>query len=286
MAWAVTAGVAPLLFLQLLFGQFFYTSSVLMAVFLLLVIPLIIVGYYALYVRNRSASSFTPLAAAMTATTTVILLYIAFALSSDVTLMLNPENWKAYASNRSGTILPLAEPSTFPRYLHFVVGALAVGGLAMAILVRARGRVGSGSDAERLGLRIFAAATVAEMAVGAWFLFSLPGDFARRFSGGEAYPTLVLAAGIAFGLAALLAAAYGKFAPTLALAPASVLSMVLARDALRTMFLSPYFDPSSLELRPQYDVLALFLLVLAAGAALVAYMVRVGFRTSGKEASP
>jgi hypothetical protein len=292
MAWTVTAGVAPLLFLQVLYGHFFYTSSILMAFYFILVIPLIIAAYYALYARKRSSAAFSPLAVAETAAATAILLYIAFALSANVSLMLSPESWKAYASNRSGTILPLGQRAFFPRYLHFVIGAVAIGGLSLAIVDRARRGARSAaepataprSEAGRLGLKIFAWATIAESAGGFWFLASLPGDFPRRFMGGEAYPTIVLAAGIALGLAAMVLSFMGRLLPTLVLAPASILSMVLARDALRSMYLSPYFVESSLVVKPQYGVLALFLAVLAAGIAIVLYMVRAGFRPTGGKA--
>jgi len=43
-------GVAPLLFLQVLYGRLFFTSSILMAGFWLAVVPLLIVAYYCAYV--------------------------------------------------------------------------------------------------------------------------------------------------------------------------------------------------------------------------------------------
>ena len=52
MAFAVNFGVAPLLFVQVLYGHLFYTSSILVAVFRLAVIPLLIVAYYALYLHG------------------------------------------------------------------------------------------------------------------------------------------------------------------------------------------------------------------------------------------
>jgi hypothetical protein len=47
--FSVNFGVAPLLFVQVLYGHFFYASSILMAVFWLAVIPLLIAAYYAAY---------------------------------------------------------------------------------------------------------------------------------------------------------------------------------------------------------------------------------------------
>src|SRR4030066_1191384 len=49
LAATITLGVAPLLFVQVLYGQFFYTSSILMAWPWFLVIVLLTVGYYGFY---------------------------------------------------------------------------------------------------------------------------------------------------------------------------------------------------------------------------------------------
>jgi hypothetical protein len=49
-AFTINLGVAPLLFLQVLYGQFLYTSSILMAVYWLSIVGLLIITYYAAYV--------------------------------------------------------------------------------------------------------------------------------------------------------------------------------------------------------------------------------------------
>ena len=51
-AFTINFGVAPLLFIQTLYGQFFYTSTVLMAVFWLSIFLLLIVSYYSVYLFN------------------------------------------------------------------------------------------------------------------------------------------------------------------------------------------------------------------------------------------
>ena len=48
-ALAVNLGVAPFLFLQVLYGQFIYTSSILMALGWILVIPMLIIAYRSAY---------------------------------------------------------------------------------------------------------------------------------------------------------------------------------------------------------------------------------------------
>ena len=51
-AFAVNAGVAPLLFVQVLYGHFVYSSSVMMAAAWFAIIPLLIVAYYGMYLFN------------------------------------------------------------------------------------------------------------------------------------------------------------------------------------------------------------------------------------------
>ena len=56
MAATITFGVAPLLFLQVLYGRAFFASAVLMAWLWLAVIPLLLCGYYAAYRAAHHAS--------------------------------------------------------------------------------------------------------------------------------------------------------------------------------------------------------------------------------------
>ena len=49
-AFTVNFGIAPLLFVQVLYGHFLYASSVLMANFWLFIIGLLITGYYMAYI--------------------------------------------------------------------------------------------------------------------------------------------------------------------------------------------------------------------------------------------
>ena len=49
-ALTINLGVPPLLFLQVIYGNFFYTSSVIMASPWILVIPVLILAYYGAYI--------------------------------------------------------------------------------------------------------------------------------------------------------------------------------------------------------------------------------------------
>ena len=65
----------------------------------------------------------------------LLLATVAFIYSNNFTLMLAPERWlELYHSNASGWNLNWSEPSLLPRYLHFVLGALAVSGLGLVVM--------------------------------------------------------------------------------------------------------------------------------------------------------
>src|SRR5512133_2986047 len=53
-SYLVTFGIPPLLFVQVVYGQFFYSSSVLIGAFWISVIPLLIMGYGASYWHKLS----------------------------------------------------------------------------------------------------------------------------------------------------------------------------------------------------------------------------------------
>ena len=132
-AAAVTFGVAPLLFVQALYGRLFFTGSVIMAWFWLAVIPLLIVAYYGTYFLafrgDRPGRS--PLAVSWISA--VFFLAIAFLYSNNMTLMLRPDLFAAkYLESGTGLTLNLGDPTLYPRFLHMLLGAVAVAGMAVA----------------------------------------------------------------------------------------------------------------------------------------------------------
>ena len=274
-AFGINLGVAALLFLQVLYGHFMYTSSVLMAVYWILVIPLLILAYYGGYIYIRSASPTVSVVAL--AISTAILLYIAFAFVNNMTLMLMPEKWTAYFDNRGGTILNTSDPIFWPRYLHFLVASVAVGGLFLALLQAHRAKKGAeGADEKsKKALKIFAWATCVQVLVGLWFLIALPRDIMMSFMGGNLVHTIILALGVLLALGAIYMAFRGKLKATLYHLLAIILLMVINRANLRSLYLRDVFSFESLQLNPQYGVLALFLLVFVIGLGAIYYMVRI-----------
>ncbi|HOT96273.1 MAG TPA: hypothetical protein PLG50_11425 [bacterium] len=275
LALGVTLGIAPLLFLQVLYGHLIYTSSILMALWWILIIPLLIIAYYGTYLHAHTPVRW--LGRVSIGLAALIFLYIVFIYTNNMTLMLQPEKWSGYFTQRGGTLLNWSDASLWPRYLHFVVASVAVAGLFTGLVWQIRLKKGVPGAAEevRKGLRLFAIATTLQVAVGLWFLVTLPREIMRAFMGGHLLYTILLGLGIILAIGALVLAFKGKFWPAFAHLIALTLVMVLNRMAVRDLYIGRFFRVSDLPLKPQYDVMILFVLILFAGLGAVWYMVRV-----------
>jgi hypothetical protein len=274
LALAVNLGVPPLLFVQVLFGQFFYSSSVLMAVYWLAIVPILIVAYYAAYIMQRKGR---PVAGAIwSVASALLLLVIAFIYVSNMTLMLRYDKWPDYFKDKRGLMLNLSDPTLFPRFLHFVVGALAVASLSWSAWARFREKRGVGSDeyAKRIGLKLFWIFTSIEAVVGLAWLGTMPKDVMRHFMGGSAYATVLLILGFLLAAGMLGHAIRGKFKVSAILLAPTMIVMVLLRDVLRSLSLRAVYPARGLPVVPQYGPLALFLVVFAVGIAVLAWMVK------------
>ncbi len=122
MALTVNFGVPPLLFVQVLYGHLFYSSSVMLAVPWILVIPILILAYYGAYIFVKKADKAPVWSKGALVFTSLFLLYIAFVFVNNNTLAIQPDRWGIYFENPGGWNLNLGEPTLWPRYLHFVLG--------------------------------------------------------------------------------------------------------------------------------------------------------------------
>jgi len=192
-ALTVNFGVPPLLFVQVLYGQFFYSSSVMLAVPWILIIPILIVAYYGAYVFVKKPDSAPGWSKAGLVVTSLFLLYIAFIFVNNNTLAIQPEGWGIYFENPGGWNLNLEEPTLWPRYLHFIFAALAIGALGRAIAYRFSriDDVEKGNQIKR-NLKIFGWITMIQMGIGTWFWLSMPPEVWKIFMGGSLLATILM----------------------------------------------------------------------------------------------
>lgn len=292
-AAAVTLGVAPLLFVQVLYGRLFFSSSVIMAWPWLAVIPLLILAYYGVYRRafkGEALGSRGPLVGWLAA---LIFMVIGFLYSNNMSMMLRPGALLSkYLEDDRGLRLNLDDPTLIPRYLHFLLGAVAVAGMYVVVhgLVRRAKAPDYAAWAIRHGSLWFAVATTANMAVGLWWLVALPRETMMRFMGGNGLATALLALGLLLSVGVLLhavLAARSASPSRLALSAAVLLLvllvvMILTRDQVRRGALEAAgFEPVA-WVAPQWGPILLFALLLVGAIAAVAWMVRALVSEGGR----
>jgi len=274
-AFTINLGVAPLLFLQVLYGQFLYTSSILMAVYWLSIVGLLIITYYAAYIYrlmdNRDGMGHLYIGTAV-----LLLLGISFLFSNNVSIMQMPETWIKYFADRTGWLLNFSDAALIPRYLHFIASAVAIGGLAIALYFEIRKRRGAtdGEEWIKLGCKWFTVATIINFGFGFWFLGALP-EIAYNPStlGGKIFFILVVGS-VATIIPSVASAQTGRIIPATVWALATVLLMTLARDILRLTYLKPFFSLTDLPYVPQYSPFIVFLVAFIGGIFLVGWMLK------------
>lgn len=275
----ITLGIAPLLFVQVLYGQFFYTSSIVVAWPWLLVLVVLTVAYYGFYYVSFQNGQNPGKAGGVMLLSVVLIFIIGFVYSNNLTLSQTPGRWGAkYFANPSGWNLNLSEPTLIPRFLHFFTAAVAVGGLLLVFIAFAKWK----RDADyarhlfQFGGKAFMYATMTQFIVGIWFLASLPRDLRTLFLGDNVAATVLLVIGVlgAIGAIFLMAEALRKENVRLAAYYVSgitgvvILSMSVMRDILRDAYLKPYFHSEQFAVKTQWSVFPLFLVLFIAGVIL------------------
>ncbi|MBK8164863.1 MAG: hypothetical protein IPK64_02745 [bacterium] len=283
-AFAVNAGVAPLLFLQVLHGHFVYTSGVLMARWWFSIIALLIVAYYAVYAWRDRFDGAAARRQALIGLAAVLLLFISFLFTVNWTLAVSPERWSAYFAHPEGSLLDLTDPTLWPRWLHMVCGSMAIAGLALAGFADRSARHGDASATARgrEGLRWFAWATLVQVGLGTWWLLALRPDVRGLFMGSSFAATGLLVLGYLLAAAAIVMSFRGRLRPTIILALVLLPVMAVMREIVRSGYLAPYFRPADLPVKPEVSPLVFFLAVFAVGIAAVAHMLRLAAR-AGRE---
>jgi hypothetical protein len=277
--FAITLGVAPLLFVQLSYGAFFYTASVLTALPWLGLIFLLMAGYTLLYrfVGSTASESFHAVSGVAGA---LLLLGVGLMLVNVTTLSLRPDLWAAHAAaSPHGLRMNTADPTLWPRYLHLVAGIAAVAGLLLA----GWGAWRDHAYARRVGLRWFMGATASQGAWGTWLLVKQPAPVFDLLMNANTWPSLTMWGSIACGALALFMAipASQEGAPARAVWPpfglalASVFGMILLRDQARDAALAAYgFHPGALPHHSDWAALGAFGLTFVGLAVLLIVILR------------
>lgn len=274
-AFAVNLGVAPLLFIQVIYGNFFYAASILIGTVWILLIILLILGYYGSYwivfkkEKKRGSRKY------ISVFISLILAWTGFILVNINTLMMTPGRWKSYFSHMGGTDLNLSEPTLFPRYMFYLFLLLAIGGLFIAGFYKMKPEKDESKTGMVFGSSLAGYSCFLTLPSFIIFIRMLPGNIRDTFFMGDLLWT-------AFSVIFLLGIiASGYFSLKRKITAASVLMVlnliifVILRGHVRYLYLERFSEKISIAgLNTQYGVMALFFISFAAGLGLVFWLLR------------
>lgn len=270
---AVTFAIAPLLFLQTLYGRFFYTATVLIAPVWLGLLALLTLAYYLNW--NAKFRLDAGRGAVLPISLTALLLVAVAAIQVAVYLIqVQPALWPLFEARPAAV---LSDPTFAPRLLHFLLAAVSMAGILPAAWPRAAG----GAAAARFGLLVALVATASQFVVGLWLLGVLPkGVLVGLMTGGLA-KLAPLSLGVLTGVALLGLLVKALGAPdnvrlarvALGHLVAAAAFMVVTRHQLRDLYLAAARANERLAVATQWNVLALFLVVFVLCAGLTVWAV-------------
>ncbi len=278
MALTVTLGVAPLLFLQLVYPAQMYSAAIVSGWFWIMVIPAAILAYSLLYGASFASKAGVSAQGRYLWPALAALVYVSLVYSSVFSLAERPGLMRElYGANQTGLVWNPRVGEYAMRWLHMLTGAVTVGGFFLGVIGR--------DDAEAFpaGKRAFTWGMAAAALAGVAYLGSLQ-DIMVPLMRSPAIWALTVAIVLSVGsLHLFYRRAFAASGLTLFV---SLLLMVVTRHEVRLLRLAGTFDPSSVRVAPQWSAFVVFLVSFVVALALVAYMLRLFFRVGGGGSTP
>lgn len=280
----ITTGVAPLLFLQLLYQPFFYTGTILLGWIWFGLLVFLTAGYYAVYAYKlrgapaRGTGGGFWLGFAAVAFTLIAMIQVAAHL-----VQTRVGSWQEFAAN---PWIVLGDPVYWPRLFHFVFAGIGFAALVMAWWAARQAVEGSEVEINTAIARTcwrWALGTVIVQVTGGFVLLVvLPRDILIEFMRGGAATMIPLTLSIVLGvgLLAMLARSIdpvkqrGLVTGSLAAMILTVAIMTVTRDQVRELYLAPSIGSEPVRIVPQWGNFGLFAVLLVAALWAVYYMTR------------
>jgi hypothetical protein len=278
-SYIITMGIPPLLFVQVLYGQLFYSSSVLIGAFWIQVIPAVMLAYAGFYYHKLRRDTRPRLQGLVLAVSVMLLLYVGYIYVNNLTLVMSPEKWMGlYAQAPGGSNLHHGEPTIHSRFLLFLSSSFAVAGLVLiwrGVFLARWGFAEVGRRSRSVGFRAFLVSPLLWIIALIGVYATRPEDMSAMLSSGLA-PKILVVIGVIGGVVALICAYLAVnrveicYALTSSLAMIALTgSMVVFRDLVRLRELSSHWSLSSVAVNAQWSVFLLFLAALAGGIVLL-----------------
>jgi hypothetical protein len=282
-ALGVNAGVVPLLFLQVLYPQFFYTSTILQAWAWLTIIPVMIVAYYGIYVyvlgRKGGRDAWWVHAAGWTAATLFLAIGVMFA--TQMQFMTTVERWADMAAPAAGGTIAgmgVAIGATAVQRLAMMFG-LALGTTAAYIAFDAS-VLNRRSAPQRVAPLVLTLAVAGLVAFSAGAVLYLPTVHAALSDATVWQWAAAVGPVLAVGGAALYGARPGRAAAAvlLGLQLASLLLNAAVRQMVQAREVGLHFELGAVAVDFQLSPIVLFLATLLVGLAAMVWLLAAFIR--------
>ncbi|MFH1700564.1 MAG: hypothetical protein ABIE07_08255 [Candidatus Zixiibacteriota bacterium] len=284
LAATITLGVAPLLFLQVIYGKFFYSATIISGWNWFMVVPVVIVVYYLLYTASIKKSLADKRRITLLSIAAVGLVYVSYTLTMIADLAIKPELWAAlYQSSPEGMNLNPDWIQTFFRWGHSLAGALTVAGIIIQLFALYYKKVKGNLELFVYGRRIFMIGMIKATILAAIYLLVIDRNILMAFLSSPGLHVLLTA--IVLNIAAIIInyrvssveKGRGLILTTASLVFAGMFLMVMTRHFLRLVYLDGVFDPARLDIQTQMGPLILFLACFAPGVIVTIWMIRKYF---------
>lgn len=289
---AITQGIVPLLFLQLVYGPLYYSSSIFMAIPWLSIIVILLTAYYLIYIfkfQQTKLGSFGPW---LLIIGTILFGVIAYFFTNNMVLMTSPEKiLEVVSASNDGFNMAPADKQILPRYLHFLVSAFAITGIAIGSF----SFFYSNRDEKyaiwlrQLGSGIYLVITLLQFAVGAWFLLALPREIMFKYMGQDQLATITFAVSLLLVIVSIICSAITwktgskcVFKLTLASSMLVVFTMIVMRHLLRIFTTHDFIKPELVPVSIQWDILIVFLIGAVALVGFLIWLVNFTWRAFSK----
>ena len=269
MAATVTLGVAPLLFVQLVYSKPVYSASIVSAWFWLMIFVVAMIAYYFLYGAAFRQNGSNGKTATYLSIALIGFIYVSYIYSSVFSMAERPDLYaQLYAGNQSGLVINSDAGSYIWRWLHMLLGAVTVGAFFVGYLGRDNEPVYS------VGKGFYIWGMAAAMAGGLMYLFTL-GEVLLPYMRSSGIWWLMIS--IILSLLSLHFYIKKNFLISGSMLFVSMLGMVINRHVLRLITLGGSHDPAAIPVAPQWSVFVIFLICFVIAIALVWYMLRLFF---------
>jgi hypothetical protein len=296
LSFLITLGVAPLLFVQVLYQPFFYTANILIAYQWFGIFLVVMLGFYVIYALNKGEFLGRKIPRACDVAGRILIfgcvLYAMATHTINAIIVLHPEKWRAVQA-AGGNFMALDEPVLWPRLAHNFLALLVIGSVWLMALGGRSIKTGkSGRDVQggkalaKLGGLLGAMTLFLQMFAGLWLLLAeSPEARGALFTGRPAAilwmaslaTALVLLILLVMALAmpasrGLLYAAWGVLTLTLG-------GMFAGRELVRQVRLGAHgFSLDQWPVHWQISSLILFLVLFVVALAVVGLMLRWSYQ--------